>query len=219
MPRSRRFDSRAAAGKLLGQRLKTLNLVDPIVLALPRGGVPVGVEVARALAAPLDLVLVRKIGLPYQRELAAAAVVDGATPEIVVNDDVLERSGIDRREIDDQAQQELAEIERRRQVYLKGRPRLSLEQRTLVVVDDGIATGASIRAAMTALRRKNPRRIVLAVPVAPDDTLDDLQLLADDIICLEIPKSFRAVGLHYVDFHQMSDKEVVDCLAELDATA
>src|SRR5262249_51692724 len=146
------------------------NLADPVVLALPRGGVPVAAEIAHRLGAPLDVVLVRKIGVPHQRELAAAAVVDGARAEIVTNDDVMALAGLTRTDVERMAARELAEIERRRQAYLAGRARVPLEARSLILVDDGIATGASVRAALVALRHRRPRALVLAVPVAPADT-------------------------------------------------
>lgn len=206
------FPDRMAAGKALARRLAQRQFADPVVLALPRGGVPVAAEIARALAAPLDLVLVRKIGVPGQRELAAAAVVDGAEPEIVVNEDVLNACGLDRAYINAEAKTELAEIERRRRLYLHDRPRVPLEGRTLILVDDGIATGASVRAALRALRRKRPKSLVLAVPVAPRETLEQLQGELDEVICLQTPEPFYAIGLHYRDFHQMSDEEVVELL-------
>jgi putative phosphoribosyl transferase len=189
------------------------HLVDPVVLALPRGGVPVAAEIARLLRAPLDLVLVRKIGVPYQPELAAAAVIDGADAQIVANDDVMAMVGLTRADIERAARRELAEIERRRRVYLQGRERLPLEGRTLVLVDDGIATGASVRAALTALRQRRPRALILAVPVAPADTIAALRSEVDDVICLKMPEPFMAIGLHYRDFHQLSDADVVRTLA------
>ncbi len=209
MKSSNPFRDRRSAGKLLARRLKELGPAHPVVLAMPRGGVPVAAEVAKALNAPLDLVLVRKIGVPYQPELAAAAVVNGGEPEIVVNDEVMRMAGLTQDYIDEQAKEELAEIERRRQVYLEGRPRPSLENRTLILIDDGIATGASIRAAIAALKRKNPLRLILAVPVAPADTIELLKKLVDDVICLETPEPFFAIGMHYDDFHQVPDDEVV----------
>lgn len=208
------FKDRRSAGRALARRLQELAPADPIVLAMPRGGIPVAIEIAEALHAPLDLVLVRKIGVPFQPELAAAAVVDGQDPEIVLNEEVMRLAGINRDYIDQQARKELAEIERRRLVYLSGRPRVPLENRSLIIVDDGIATGASIRAAITALRRKNPRRLILAVPVAPADTLEMLRAEVDDIVCLETPDSFYAIGMHYDDFHQVPDDEVVELMNE-----
>jgi putative phosphoribosyl transferase len=211
------FADRQTAGRALGDELKAKNYAEPVVLALPRGGVPVAAEIARALNAPLDLVLVRKIGVPYQRELAAAAVVDGSQPEIVVNDDVLSHTGIDKAYIDHAAKRELAEIERRRRVYLGDRPRIPLEGRTLIVVDDGIATGASIRAALKALRRRRPKALVLAVPVAPVETVAALRGDVDELVCLAMPEPFVAIGVHYLDFRQLSDEEVMSSFASLPA--
>ena len=140
---------------------------DPVVVALPRGGVPVAAEVAKALSAPMDLVMVRKIGVPWQPELAAAAVVEGATPIIVRNDFIIRETGLTERDIEAGARREMAEIERRRSAYMKGRDRLPLEGRTVIVVDDGIATGVTVHAALQALRKLHPGALVLAVPVAP----------------------------------------------------
>ena len=212
---SRVFTDRTEAGRALAERLLALRLDRPVVLALPRGGVPVAVEIARALQAPLDLVLVRKIGVPLQRELAAAAVVDGGDPEIVANDDIMAMAGLTRDDIAASARRELAEIERRRSVYLKGRPRVQLAHRCLVLVDDGVATGASMRAAIVALERKRPERLIVAVPIAPRDTVEDLARLVDDVVCLESPEPFHALGMHYRDFHQVSDTEVIDLLASV----
>ena len=217
MTLSRPFQDRVAAGKALAKAVARRKYADPVVLALPRGGVPVAVEVARALRAPLDLVLVRKIGVPMQPELAAAAVVDGGEPEIVVNEDVVELSGITRAYIDEQAKIEIKEIERRRGAYLAGRPRAPLEGRSVIVVDDGIATGASVRAALKALRRKKPKALILAVPVAPSESIEALRAEVDEVVCLETPDPFYAIGMHYRDFHQVPDEEVVRLLAEADA--
>jgi putative phosphoribosyl transferase len=206
------FDDRTAAGRALAEHLLQRDFVDPVVLALPRGGVPVGVEIARALKAPIDLVLVRKIGVPYQPELAAAAVVDGGAAEVIVNEDTIAMTGVTPTYIAQQTQQELAEIERRRELYLKGTRRIPLEGRTLIVVDDGVATGASVRAALKALRRRNPRRLILAVPVAPIDTVERLQAESDEVVCLATPEPFYAISLHYRDFHQVPDSEVVRLL-------
>jgi putative phosphoribosyl transferase len=212
---TRAFTDRTEAGRALAERLVRMSLAAPIVvLALPRGGVPIGAEVARALSAPLDLLLVRKIGAPYQRELAVAAVVDGQPPDIVVDDETMAMTGVDRAYIEAEAKQELREIERRRRVYLRGRAPVGVDGATVVVVDDGIATGTTVRAALKALRRRHPARLVLAVPVAPSDTLAMLRAEVDDIVCLAEPFPFHAIGLHYVDFHQVGDDEV---LAALDA--
>jgi putative phosphoribosyl transferase len=207
-----RFADRIEAGRLLAERLSGLGLAAPLVLALPRGGVPVAAEIARALKAPLDVAFVRKIGAPYQPELAVAAVVDGGSADIIVNEAVVAMAGVTRDDIDQQAKRELAEIERRRELYLKGRPRIPLAGRTLIVVDDGVATGASVRAALTALRRRNPMKVILAIPVAPIETVETLQAEVDEVVCLATPDPFYAIGLHYRDFHQVPDDEVVRLL-------
>ncbi len=212
---TRAFTNRTEAGRALAQRLSRMAWSPPIVvLALPRGGVPIGAEIARALAAPLDLLLVRKIGAPWQRELAVAAVVDGQPPDIVVDAETMAMTGVDQAYVEAEAKKELPEIERRRRIYLRGRAPVGVEGATVIVVDDGIATGTTVRAALKALRRRHPARLVLAVPVAPSDTLAQLRGEVDDIVCLAEPYPFHAIGLHYVDFHQVGDDEV---LAALDA--
>lgn len=211
-----RFSDRADAGRQLAAAVKAKTYADPVVLALPRGGVPVGLAVARAIDAPLDLVLVRKIGVDFQPELAAAAVVNGDQPEIVVNEDVVKAARVSQDYLDAQVQAKLAEIATRRQLYLKDRARAAIKDRTAIIVDDGIATGASIRAALHAMRRKQPARLVLAVPVAPAETLRVLHDEVDDIICLAMPEPFYAIGAHYADFRQVSDDEVVAMLAAVD---
>ena len=205
---------RAAAGRALGERVATLHLPDPIVLALARGGVPVGLEVARALQAPLDLLLVRKIGVPFQSELAVAAVLQGPDPVIVVDEAIRAEMGVQQSYIDQQALIELAEIERRRRAYLGDRTPRPVSGRTAIVVDDGIATGTTVRAAIKALRQRNPAHVVLAVPVAPPDTVARLSGEVDDLVCLAQPEIFGAIGLFYVDFHQLSDDEVVRALQQ-----
>lgn len=210
---SARFADRASAGHALAERVRRLALQAPIVvLALPRGGVPVALAVARALNAPLDLLLVRKIGAPWQSELAVAAVVDGTPPELVLDETMQALAGVDQNYIEAQRREALQELQRRRAVYLQGREPLDLEGATVVVVDDGIATGTTVRAALQALRRRRPKRLVLAVPVAPHDTLQRLAAEVDDIVCLSEPDPFHAVGMHYLDFHQVSDEEVLDAL-------
>ena len=208
----RAFMNRVEAGRLLGQRLATLKLVDPVVLALPRGGVPVAAEVARALRAPLDLLMVRKIGAPGQREVAVAAVVDGDHPEIVVDEETLSLSGAGRAYVEAEAARELKEVERRRALYLRGRSPVPLAGRSVVLVDDGIATGTTVRAALKALQRSNAARLVLAVPVAAADTAAQLRAEVDDLVCLSQPEFFDAVGAHYRDFHQIEDEEVIALL-------
>ncbi len=212
------FKNRDEAGHALAARLQQMHIASPVVvLALPRGGVPIGAVVARALGAPLDLVMVRKIGLPWQPELALAAVVDGERPEIVIDEEVANHSEVDPDYIEKQSLVELREIERRRRLYLKGRAAVPVEGCTAIVVDDGIATGTTVRAALKALRRSHPARLLLAVPVAPADTLAALRSEVDDIVCLSQPYPFRAIGEHYADFHQVSDDEVLAALASCTA--
>ena len=207
------FRNRDEAGRALAARLLHMRMAPPVVvLALPRGGVPIGVAVARALGAPLDLLMVRKIGVPWQPELALAAVVDGARPEIVIDEEVARHCNVDPHYVEDQSLVELPEIDRRRQLYLQGRAAVPLEGCTVIVVDDGIATGTTVRAALKALRRSAPARLVLAVPVAPTDTLAALRNEVDELVCLSQPYPFRAIGDHYADFHQVSDDEVLAAL-------
>jgi putative phosphoribosyl transferase len=208
------FDDRRDAGRRLAAALIRYRESDPIVLALPRGGVPVGFEVARALGAPLDVLMVRKIGAPGQPELGLGAVVDGADPQLVLNDEVIRRVSPPPGYIEDEQRRQLAEIERRRRRYLGDRPGLSVDGRIALVVDDGIATGATVKAALRGLARARPARLVLAVPVAPADTIDELSAECDDIVCLATPEPFHAVGPHYRDFTQTTDDEVVRLLAE-----
>lgn len=204
------FADRLAAGRALAHALSQRRWEGPVVvLALPRGGVPVAAEVARVLDAPLDLLLVRKIGAPSQPELAVAAVVDGTQPVIVVDEETALLAGVDRAYIDACAQDELAEIARRRHVYLKDRSPVPVQGATAIVVDDGIATGTTVRAALRALRRRRPARTVLAVPLAPADTLAELRGEVDEIVCLAEPSPFFAIGPHYGDFHQVEDAEVI----------
>lgn len=206
------FADRRDAGRRLAARLGHLRDRDPVVLALVRGGLPVAYEVAAALSAPLDVVLVRKIGAPMQPELAIGAVVDGDRPEIVTNPHVMRMVGASQSDIDAGARRQLAEIERRRVLYLGHRARVEVGGRTAIVVDDGIATGATTRAALHAVRRQAPARLVLAVPVAPADALADLAADADEIVCLDTPDPFGAVGAFYQDFRQVPDDEVVALL-------
>jgi len=208
------FADRVEAGCALAERLVKEKYENPVVLALPRGGVPVAAEVAKVLEAPLDLVLVRKIGVPYQPELALAAVVDGGHAEVVVNEDVRRFAGVSDQDFDKAKARELAEIERRRELYLQGRERVPIKGATAIVVDDGIATGATVRAALKALRRRDPKKLVLAVAVAPPETINELRPEVDEIICLETPEPFYAISLYFLDFRQVSDEEVVELLAE-----
>jgi predicted phosphoribosyltransferase len=206
------FQDRADAGRQLASRLLHLKDKNPVVLALPRGGVPVGFEIAGALAAPMDLVLVRKIGAPWQPELAVAAVVDGKEPQTVRNLDVMLALGLTDDFVEEEAKRQLKEIERRRQIYLGGRARVDLKGRTAILVDDGIATGATARAALKAVHRAAPARLVLAVAVAPPETLEILRQEADEIVCLSPQAYFGGISMFYADFHQVGDEEVVDLL-------
>jgi putative phosphoribosyl transferase len=208
-----RFADRADAGRRLAEKLAHLKDRQPIVLALPRGGVAVGFEIARALDAPLDVVLVRKIGVPWQPELALGAVTDGTSPETFIDQDLAASLNIPEDYIREETLRQLAEVERRRKSYCEGRPALEISGRAAIVVDDGIATGATMRVALQAVRRRNAAWLVLAVPVAPPDTLAALGEEADETVCPERPIALGAIGFYYRDFHQMTDDEVTDLLA------
>lgn len=211
------FEDRPSAGRLLAKELGRMHLPDPVVLALPRGGVPVAFEIAQVLKAPLDLILVRKIGLPSQPELAAAAVVDGERADLVLNDEVVSWAGLSNQMLEALARKELQEIERRRKVYLSGRAPIPVAGRTAIVVDDGIATGTTVRAALKALGRRGAKHLALAVPVAPADTVLSLRGVVDDVICLLTPQTFFGIGEYYRDFHQLSDDEVMSYLRKASA--
>lgn len=206
------FVDRREAGRLLGEELAKTGWRDPLVLALPRGGVPVGYEVARALRAPLDVLLVRKIGAPGHPEFALGAVVDGEDPQMVVNEEAALILGPSSEYLEMEKRRQLAEIERRRKQYVGDRPAQPIAGRTAIVVDDGIATGSTVKVALKALRRTGAARLVVAVPVAPPGAVAWLRQEADDVICLDMPKHFRAVSLHYVDFEQTTDEEVTRLL-------
>jgi putative phosphoribosyl transferase len=212
------FRDRRDAGRRLAARLGELAAAGPeawarpVVFALPRGGVVVGYEVARALGAPLDVLVVRKLGAPGQPELGVGALVDGDSPEAILNPEVVRLAGVTREYLDAEVARQLEEIHRREARYRQGRPRLPVAGRTAVVVDDGIATGGSVRAALRGLGRARPVRLVLAVPVAPRDTVEALRAEVDEVVCLETPEPFLAVGYHYGDFAQTTDEEVVTLL-------
>ncbi|HYG90587.1 MAG TPA: phosphoribosyltransferase [Azospirillum sp.] len=206
------FQDRTEAGQRLAQLLIPYRDASPVVLALPRGGVPIGYEIALMLSAPLDLVLVRKIGAPINPEFGIGAVVDGQSPVTVIDEDLVRRVGISEAYIERTTQAELEEIERRRALYLKGRPPVDIKGRTAIVVDDGIATGSTMRVALRALRAAQPARLVMAVPVAPPDTLEEMRSDCDEAVCLATPEDFRAVGAFYRDFQQVGDAEVIDLL-------
>lgn len=206
------FANRQDAGRRLAKALLSYRNWHPVVLALPRGGLPVAAEVASSLDAPIDLVLVRKIGLPSQPELAMGAVVDGGAPIVVRNNDVILCAGVAADEFDAVCAMELAEIERRRQRYVGDRPRVEIAGKTAIVIDDGIATGATMKAALRAIRMRGPKELVLAVPVAPAETIEDLRGEVDALICLATPAIFGAIGYFYDDFRQVSDDEVISIL-------
>ncbi|MDI1282228.1 phosphoribosyltransferase [Brevundimonas sp.] len=208
------FADRTDAGQRLAGRVVAAGVTDAIVYALPRGGVPVALEIARALDAPLDLVLVRKIGAPGQPELALAAVVDGGFPQIVVNEAVQRMTGATPVYLAQEKALALAEIERRRQLYFGNRTHPNPRGRTVILVDDGLATGATARVAVQQLRMRGAGRVVLAVPVVPGSSLETLRSEVDLLVCLAHPAEFRSVGAFYADFHQLSDEEVLDQLAE-----
>ena len=211
------YQDRSDAGRRLAKALSKYKGRSAVVLALPRGGVPVAAEVAAALDAPLDLVLVRKIGVPTQPELAMGAVVDGTTPIVVRNEEVIELSGTTADEFDAACKRELAEIERRRQLYIGERSRAEITGQVVIVIDDGIATGATTRAALQAIRNRKPKELVLAVPVAPPETITQLRREVDALICLETPELFGAIGCFYRDFRQVSDQEAVAILERFPA--
>lgn len=209
-----RFTDRSEAGRRLASRLSAMNLTHPVVYALPRGGVPVGLEIARVLNAPLDLVLVRKIGAPGAPELALGAVVDGEDPQTVINEDVRHSFGADAAFLARALRRELAEIERRRAFYLEGRPRIDPAGCTAIIVDDGLATGATAKAALAAIKRQGAIRTILAVPVAPMEALADMRSHADEIVCLLPATRFHGVGAFYADFHQLTDEETIGLLRQ-----
>ncbi len=208
------FRNRQDAGRRLGERLAHLKDLHPIVLALPRGGVPVGLEVARALAAPLDLLLVRKIGAPGQEELAVGAIADGPNPQSVTDPSLISALGISADYLEEARIAALQEIDRRRNLYLGGRQPLPVTGCTAIVVDDGIATGATMRAALRSVRRRDPARLVLAVPVSPPKLIRRMRKDADEVVCLNAADDFMAVGQFYADFRQLRDDEVTAMLEE-----
>lgn len=207
------FTDRAEAGRWLAEKLAVRHLGEVIVYALPRGGTPVAFEIAQALNAPLDLALVRKIGAPGQPELAVAAVVDGDDPRMVVNEELVRVTGATPKYLACEKAKELIEIERRRRLYFGHRARPDPRGKTAIIVDDGLATGATARAAIQGLRAQGAARVILAVPVAPPDTAAAMREEVDELVCLTEPTPFWGVGRFYADFHQLDDQEVLDLLA------
>jgi predicted phosphoribosyltransferase len=207
------YRDRTEAGRVLAERLGAYaDRPDVIVLALPRGGVPVGYEVARALHAPLDVFIVRKLGVPGHEELAMGAVATGGVR--VVNEQVVRALGIPDSVIDAVASWELEELRRRERLYRGDRPPPDVRGKTVILVDDGLATGSTMLAAVRALRQQQPARIVVAVPIAAPDTCELLRAEVDDVVCAVTPEPFYAVGLWYRDFSQTTDEEVRELLAQ-----
>jgi putative phosphoribosyl transferase len=206
------FPNRAEAGRLLAEKLsKYAGGNDVIVLGLPRGGVPVAYQVARALGVPLDVFIVRKLGVPGFEELAVGAIASGGVR--VLNEDVMRALPNAEEIIESVTAKETAELERREQSYRDGRPAPELRNRTVILVDDGLATGATMRAAVKALRQRGAAKIVVAVPVGPPDTCREFEDVADETVCATAPEFFQAVGQYYEDFSQISDDEVRELLA------
>lgn len=207
----RRYRDREEAGRVLAERLQHLaGAPGLLVLALPRGGVPVGFEIAQALGAPLDVFVVRKLGVPGHEELALGAIASG--PTVVLNDDVVRALRITRDMIEAVAAQESRELERRERAYRGDRPPVDPAGRTVILVDDGLATGATMRAAVRALRDKGAQRLIVAVPTAAPQTCDEFRSEVDEIVCAMTPEPFEAVGLWYEDFSQTTDEEVQELL-------
>jgi predicted phosphoribosyltransferase len=206
-----RFADRAEAGRELADALSGYaGREDVVVLALPRGGVPVAYEVAGKLDAPLDVFVVRKLGLPAQPELAMGAIAGGGTR--VLNQEVIDAARVPPETIEEVTARESEELERRERLYRGDRPAAAVEEKTVILVDDGLATGSTMRAAVQALRRQRPARIVVAVPVAPPETCEGLRTEADEVVCARTPEPFMAIGAWYEQFPQTSDDEIRDLL-------
>ena len=211
------FENRQQAGRQLGKRL--LHLIDerPVVLGLPRGGVVVAAEVALALGAPLDVLVVRKLGAPHQPELAIGAVTNGNQPQRILNDRVIAQVGVSDEYLQRETAAQLDEVKRCQALYRGGRSAIETSQRTVIVVDDGIATGATVRAGIRSLRRTQVKQSVLAVPVAQPQTAELLRAEVDELVCLATPHTFAAVGAFYQDFSQTTDAAVIAALERSNA--
>lgn len=209
------FANRREAGRMLAAALTGFIGSGSLVLALPRGGVPVAFEVATALDAELDVLVVRKIGAPGHKELGIGAIVDGDAPELVIDQQLAEMVGATQEYIQMEIREQLVEIARRKLAYRGDRPDPAITGRTIILIDDGIATGGTMKAALKSLRRKHPARLVMAIPVASQDRLAEFSGLCDQIICLERPADFYAVGQFYADFTQTQDDEVIRLLNDV----
>ena len=212
---SKKFSNRIQAGQMLAQHLQAYsNLEDVLVLALPRGGVPVAFEVAKFLNVALDACIVRKLGVPGHKELAMGAIAQGLTGQFarenitIFNQDVIDSLGIDQEKITAVVNQELRELRRRHQIYRGNKPAINVKNKIVILIDDGIATGATMRAALTVIHQQQPGKIVVAVPVAPLTTCEELRLEVDDVVCLQCPEVMSAIGFWYEDFSQTTDNEV-----------
>ncbi len=206
------FRDRNDAGTRLAADLTRFKEAHPVVLALPRGGVPVGFAIAEELDAPLDIVLVRKIGAPGFAELAIGAIAEGAPPEQVLDAETIAQLGVTQDYLDREIESQKHELERRKAAYRGDRAPADIRACTAIVVDDGIATGATMRAALRAVRRRHPKRLVMAVPVAPPGTIEAMRGEADELVSLMTPEPFEAISLYYEEFHQLRDEEVTELL-------
>lgn len=214
MEKNRLFKDRNDAGRQLAEVLAGMVLRKPVVLALPRGGVPVGLEIARRLEAPLDLLLVRKIGAPANREYGIGAVIDGKPPQLEIDPDAARYARASDDYIEAETQRQLDIIAKRRQLYMSGRKSVAVKGRDVIVADDGIATGNTVRAALKGLRGLGATSVILAIPVAPAGVAAALESEVDRLVCLRTPDDFSSVGEHYVDFRQLTDQEVVTFRAQ-----
>lgn len=213
MANTKLLKNRADAGQQLAQKLLHLKGEHLLVLGLPRGGIPVAFEIARALDAVLEPLFVKKIGVPGQKELAIGAVANGSSPELILNERAMRLAGVSDHYVKNQIKLNLADIDRRRRLYLGDRVPTDPSGRTVILVDDGIATGSTIKAAIFSLRKKTPARLVVAVPVLPAQCVGEYEALADELVYLSAPLRLQAVGAHYLDFRQVEDADVAHLLA------